>query len=271
VRKATRSARGLAAGVALCCATAWAELAPAPAEDGISVSAGLVHRRLDEVGRDGRRLVRESGPLLRLQGGVQLPVGATGGALRAEAAAAAGTLDYRGQTQAGAPLDTHSAHRDLELAFAWRPVGPAPWGEGWLVLRTVQQRRQIASTPVARGLRETSNLVLPGVRWSHTLQAGGWEWHPAIELRASARHRLEVDFGGLFDAADLEGGRRRELALALDAARAGSPWSFGLAWTRTRQSASPVQALTRAGSVVGSVNQPRIEIDDVLLRATRAF
>jgi hypothetical protein len=42
-------------------------------------------------------------------------------------------------------------------------------------------------------------------------------------------------------------------------------------WTQARQSASPSQALTRAGAPAGTVRQPRLSIDDVSLRAVRAF
>jgi hypothetical protein len=74
-------------------------------------------------------------------------------------------LDYDGQTHGGAPLSSHTGDRDLEAAIAWRPLAAAAWGEGWLLLDVLQQRRQIASTAAASGLRETSTLVLPGLRW----------------------------------------------------------------------------------------------------------
>lgn len=194
-----------------------------------------------------------------------------GAALRAEAAVAGGTLDYDGQTQAGTPLRTETDHRDLELGAAWRPLPPQAWGEGWVVLKVLEQRRRIASTPVARGLDETSRLLLAGVRWSHALAAASWQWRPSVELRTSLRHRIEVDSGGFFDTMDLRGGRRHEAVLALDASRPASPWSVGIAWTHARQSASPVQPLSRAGATIGTVFQPRIDIDDVSVRLRRAF
>ncbi|HET8746855.1 MAG TPA: hypothetical protein VFM98_14705 [Ramlibacter sp.] len=258
---------GIAAALAACCAAAGgAQAAPEAA----SVSAEVVHRRLVERADDGHRLVKESGEVLRLEVAGTMAL-AGGGALRGIAAAAAGELAYRGQTQAGVPLATDAGHRDLELALQWRPLAPARWGEGWLVLTALQQRRQIASQPAARGLRETSLLLLPGVRWTRTLEAAGWQWQPSVELRASAYHRFDVGFGGLFDDAELRGGRRRELVLGLEANRPDSPWRFGLAWSHARQSASPVQTLRRAGVPVGTVRQPRIAIDDVALRVTRSF
>jgi len=234
------------------------------------ISAGVLQRRLVERDTDGTRLVRESGPMLRLAFDAQWRL-ANGGALRAGAAVAGGTLDYDGQTQAGTPLRTETDHRDLELGAAWRPLSPQAWGEGWLVLKLLGQRRLIASTPAARGLDETSRLLLAGVRWSHAFEAASWQWRPAIELRTSLRHRVEVDSGGFFDTMDLKGGRRHEAVLAVDASRAASPWSFGIAWTHARQSASPVQPLMRTGAPIGTVFQPRIDIDDLSLQVRRAF
>ncbi|MBC5782937.1 hypothetical protein H8N03_08265 [Ramlibacter sp. USB13] len=234
------------------------------------VSAGVQHRRLVERADDGRRLVEESGPMLRLalDGALKLQ---GGGALQAGAGLAGGTLDYEGRTQAGAPLATDSRHRDLALSFGWRPWAPASWGEAWLVLRAVQQRRDIASTATVTGLRETSTLVMPGVRWTGSFDAARWRLRPAAELRTSAWHRLHVDYRGLYDAQDLDGGHRNELSLVLDASTAASPWSWSFEWTRARQAASERAPLTRGGAAAGTVRQPRIEIDDVMLRVRRAF
>jgi hypothetical protein len=234
------------------------------------VSADALHRRLVERADDGTRLVKESGPMLRLAFDAQWRF-PNGGALRAMAALAGGTLDYDGQTQAGTPLRSETDHRDLELGAAWRPLPPQAWGEGWLVLKLLEQRRLIASTPAARGLEETSRLLLAGVRWSHAFEAASWQWRPAAELRTSVRHRVEVDSGGFFDTMDLRGGRRHEAVLGLDASRAASPWSLGIAWTHARQSASPMQPLLRAGAPIGTVFQPRIDIDDLSVRLRRAF
>lgn len=255
----------LALGAGAACAQAAAE-----PSDRWGVSAGVMQRRLVEGTDAGMRLVEESGPLLRLTLDGRLDL-ANGGALHAKVAAAAGTLDYEGRTQVGVPLATNSRHRDLEAGLAWRPLPTAAWGEGWLVLRSVQQRRRIVSTAAARGLAESSDLVMPGVRWSRAFDAAGWRWQPSLELSVSARHRLEVDFGGVFDDATIRGGRRREAVLDLQVAAPSSPWSFGLAWSRTRQSASSTQTLLRNGAAVGSVRQPRIEIDDLSLRVRRAF
>lgn len=234
------------------------------------LSAGVQHRRLVERADNGNRLVEESGPLLRLaiDGTLRLQ---GGGALQAGAELAGGNLDYEGRTQVGVPLTTDARHREFALNLGWRPWALAAWGEAWLVLRTLQQRRDIASTATVTGLRETSTLVMPGVRWNGNLDAAGWRLRPSVELRTSAWHRLHVDYRGLFDAQDLDGGHRNELSLGLEASAAGSPWNWSLEWTRARQAASERATLSRGGAPVGTVRQPRIEIDDVMLRVRRAF
>jgi hypothetical protein len=191
--------------------------------------------------------------------------------VQATAGAAAGQLDYEGQNQLGVPLTTDSNHRDLDFALAWRPLPAAAWGEGWLVLRALRQDRRIESRPTAVGLRETSLLVMPGVRWAHAFDAASWRWQPSIELRASAHHRLDIGFNGVFDDTEIKGGRRREVALGLEASAPNSPWSWAIEWTHARQSASPRQGLQRGGRPAGTVFQPRIAIDDVGVRVRRAF
>lgn len=244
--------------------------AQAASDSSWGVSAAVQHRTLQERDDGGRRLLEETGPMLRLALDAQWRLRG-GGALEASAAVAGGDLDYDGQDQAGTPLTTDSAHRDLSFAFGWRPLPAARWGEGWLVLRTLQQRRKIASTPTAGGLTETSTLVMPGLRWQHAFQAASWRWQPSVELRTSAHHRLQIDYGGVFDHSDIRGGRRWEAALALDVSAPDSPWTFGLEWTHARQSASPRQMLNRGGAAVGTVRQPRIVIDDLGVRVRRAF
>lgn len=259
--------RVIAAGLALFAAGAHAQAsAPAASWD---VSAGLLQRHLVERADDGSRLVTESGPLLRLAIGGALDF-AGGGRLRAEARITGGTLDYEAPRGAST-LTSDTRHRDMDFTLAWRPLAPAGWGEGWLVLRTARELRDIHGTATAGGLRETSTLVLPGVRWSREFAAAGWNWTPSLELRASLSHRLHVDYEGVFDNQDLHGGHRNEVALALAAGAPSSPWRWSLEWTHVRQQASDADTVHRGGVAVGAVHQPRIGIDDVMLRATRAF
>jgi hypothetical protein len=259
----------LAAAPALLASAAAAQL-PSAAEAGWGVSASVAHRRLVERADNGRQLLEETGPMLRIGFGGELPL-ANGGALRAKASVAAGGLDYRGVTQGGSPIETRTGHRDLEARLGWRPWPAASWGEAWVAVRVLEQRRQIASTATAAGLHETSTLWMPGLRWSHRFEGGGWDWEPSAAWHTSVRHHLEVRYGGLFDPSDLKGGRRTELVLGLTASRAGSAWQWSVEWSRARQAASAWQPLYRRGLRAGTVRQPRLEIDDVSLRLTREF
>lgn len=233
-------------------------------------SAGVQHRRLVERADDGSRLVEETGEMLRLGVDGTLRF-ASGGALRAGAEVAGGVLDYDGRTQTGVPLTTDTRHSEFALHFGWRPWAPMPWGEAWLVVRGLAQRRDIRSTSSATGLQETSTLLMPGLRWTADFAGGGWHWRPSAEIRSSVWHRVDVDFLGLYDTKELHGGHRTEVALGLEAAAGNSPWSWALEWTRARQSASDWETLYRGGAAVGLVRQPRIAIDDVALRVRRAF
>ncbi len=191
-----------------------------------------------------------------------------------EAAASHGALDYDGQTQSGVPLATTTRHTDLELGAHWRPLPAGAWGEVWLGLDWLRARRSIASSATAGGLDETSSLLLPGIRWrgpAFTIAlAGGTRFNVETQWRTSARHRLDVDYLGVFDNSSLRGGRRSEIALGLSASTSGA-WRWNLEWSHTRQAASSSSPLYRGGALIGSVRQPRIRIDDVSLSLTRRF
>lgn len=249
------------------CAATAAE--PAPIE--WAVSAGLRHRTLTEWSDTGSKLLTEKGPMGRLQLVAQV-VAPTWPALEFEAAVGHGNLDYDGQTQAGVPLSTTSRHTDLELGAYWRPLPAAAWGEAWVGLAWLRARRDIDSSPIAGGLDEKSSLVMPTIRWRSPAFAvtGNTKFGLEALWRASARHRLEVDYLGLFDNSSFRGGRRREIGLGLTMTPAET-WQWRLEWSRSRQSASNSAPLFRAGALVGSVRQPRVKIDDVSLSLTRRF
>lgn len=267
---ARRFARAIAIATCALAGVAAAQIPSPESVEGATVSLGVVHRRLVEEADNGDRLVKESGPLLALRLERRWHVGEAG-ALQVEAALTGGRLDYAGQTQAGVPVRSETRHRELEAALAWRPLAAGTWGEAWVQLRGLQQERKIAGVAGAGGLRETSTLWMPGVRWQHALRAGGWRLQPSLELRASLRHDLDIDYGGAYDDSDLKGGRRRDIALALAAAQGGSPWQWSATWTHSRQQASPTQTLYRGGVAVGNVRQPRIRIDDIGVHARRSF
>lgn len=259
--------RALVLGGASACASAQAE----PIE--WSASADVVHRTLTESSADGARLLKETGYLPRVQLSAQKAM--RGAALAAEAGYAQGRLDYYGQTQTAQALSTSTGHREAELSLHWRPLAPAAWGEVWFGLGWLHARRHIEPTAVAGGLKEASSLVMPGLRWRSPVRGLPWgggsmKLQAEAQVRTSARHALSVDYLGLYDASDFDGGRRNELSVHLMVFQDDS-WSWSFGWTRTQQEASAPAVLYRAGFPVGTVHQPRLRIDDLSLSLSRRF
>jgi hypothetical protein len=234
------------------------------------LEATAEHRTLIERDMGGQRLLRESGPLARLRITAR-PSWADAGRLEFTAALAHARLDYDGRTQAGAPLRTHSLHNEVEIGARWHPFHPFAWGEPSITFDGLGFRRQIEATASVASLAETSTLWMPGIAWtSPAWSAGRANVALRAQWRASLHHDLAVDYGGLFDASSLRGGRRNEFALAATAA-VPQGWSVSLQWRRARQAQSEVGALYRAAVPVGTVFQPHIDIDDVGLSLSRSF
>lgn len=252
-------------------AAAGASLAAEPAAP-FWASAAVFHRHLEEESATGDRLLTETGPMLQLRFGAQQPL-AAGGAIAAEAMVAAGALGYDGQTQSGRPLRSTTRHRDAGARLMWRPVPAQSWGEPWFVLGLHHNLRNIIGTATASGLRESSSAVLAGVRWQSAPHpvAPGWNLRLELEAMISARHRLDVDFRGLYDATRLDGGRQRRATVRLVGAATQSPWDWTVEWSHLNQAVSPSSPLRRGGVAVGTVRQPRLTIDDMALRVTRRF
>lgn len=248
----------------------WAE-APALEVEG---SLGLVHRKLVERSALGGTLLTEAGPMVQaqLEATRALPGGA---AVAARVHLAAGDLDYDGRTQAGAPLTTTTRHYEGGADLLWRPLEPAAWGEAWLTLGWLANRRLIRGTPVAGGLDELSSALLAGVRWRSAAfaLAAGWTGHAEVEARTSVSHRLRVDYYGLLDRSKFEGARKQLWTLRLVAAPAGSPWAWGLEWSHLRQPASKAVPVSRGGVPLPgtTVRQPKLSTGDLVLRVSRRF
>jgi hypothetical protein len=262
--------RSMAAG--LC----WAATTAAAAQ-GLQWTgeAGIAHRRLVEYNAAGRSIVTETGPMASAKLGAALGLEG-GGRLQGELALAGGRLDYDGMTQAGAFLASRTAHRDAGFTAFWQPWPAAEWGEAALGVRWLQQRRFIASTPAASGLRETSTLLMAGLRWlgpSWPMGRDTSNWRVQLEVQGwiSARHRLEVDYLGAFEASSFRAGQRRELVVAGHLSTPGSPWTWTLQWAAVRQDASGLNTLRRNGAAVGTVQHPRLTIGDLSLRVSRSF
>jgi hypothetical protein len=247
-------------------------LADTPASDAWQweAAATVEHRELVERDTNGQKLLKESGPLARLRVTARAPWAAAG-RLEFTAALAHARLDYAGRTQAGAPLQTHSLHDELEAGARWHPWPAFAWGDPSITLDALRFRRRIEPTASVGSVTETSTLWMPGVAWTGpSWTAGNASISLNAQWRASAHHHVAVDYGGLFDPSSLHGGRRNELALGATAAMR-SGWSLSLQWRHARQAESHVAALYRAAVPTGTVRQPRIDIDDLGLSLAKTF
>jgi hypothetical protein len=236
-------------------------------------TAEVRHRTLTEWADGGAKLLTERGPIPRIELSARLqrpdwPV------FMARGAWAQGRLDYEGQNQGGVPLASTSRHTEYEAGLHWRPATSSLWGEVWLGVDWLRQRRNIASTPLAGGLDETSTLVLPGMRWRSAgfalTTSPALKFQVEAQWRASARNRLSVDYLGAYDTSEFAAGHRDEAALRLIASAANG-WRWTLGFTHVRQASSGSAVLRSDGAPVGTVREPSIRIDDVSLSVTREF
>jgi hypothetical protein len=208
---------------------------------------------------------------------------AGGGAASVRFTALGGDIDYYGRTQppANIPLNTRSRHLEAGLDLLVRPHAPMRWGEAWLSLGWLGNRRDIRSTPLATGLLEDSSAVWAGLQWRgpQVPAMGGWQLRPDVEGRISVWHRIDVDFRGArdvftaqpLDKASFEGARRRQLVLRLVGSKAESPWSWAVEWSRINQGSSANAPLTAGGAVIGTVRQPELSTEDFGVRLSRRF
>ena len=267
IARASWPSTGAAAALAFACA---AQAQPAPIE--FTGSIGLVHRKLHERTDTGATLLTETGPMAQVQLLATRAL-ASGGALGLRLTGTGGDLDYEGQTQAGVPLSTRTRQTEGAADVLWRPFAPAPWGEGWLTLGWLANRRDIRGTAFAGGLDETSAAVMTGIQWrSPGFALGpGWTARFDAEAQISLYHRLYVDYLGLLDNSTLDGGRKRLLSLRVSASPNDSPWQLGVEWSRLWQQPSAVEPVYRGGVLFGTVRQPELGIRDVTLRVSRRF
>ena len=232
---------------------------------------GIAQRRLVERTPAGAALVTESGPVLQLQLQAQRQLG-SGGAIGLRASGTGGDIHYDGQTQAGAPLSTSTRHIEGGLDVLWRPAAPAAWGEAWLTAGWLGNRRHIMGPPTAGGLVETSQALLLGARWrSPQVAVRDWRVSFDAEARASAWHRLNVDYQGLLDNSTLRGAQRKQVVLRVNAAPPASAWLWTLEWNTLWQAASDPEPVYLGGALFGTVRQPELHVRDVALRLTRRF
>jgi len=252
-------------------------LVPAQAQEApveFTGTASLSHRKLVERTSAGANLLTERGPMAHLHLQAVRPL-AEGHALGLRAHIGGAHLDYDGQTQAGVPLTTTTRQAEAGADLMWRPHAPAAWGEGWLTLGALANRRMIYSTPIAGGLDETSSAALVGVRWRSPAFApvARWTANVEAEARTSVWHRLDVDFHGLLDKTHFDAARKRMLTVRVLASPADSPWEWGLEWSGLWQPASRSASVARAGVPLAgtTVHQPELSMRDLTLRVGRRF
>lgn len=248
---------------------------PAPPETPLFTgSLGLTHRKLIERAPSGARLLTERGPMVQLQLQAERPLD-EGRALALRGVFLGGDLDYDGQTQAGVPLTTRTRQSEVGADLMLRPHAPAAWGEAWLTLGLLANRRAIHSTPIAGGLDEVSSAALVGLRWRSPAFAPIVQWSARVEAeaRASLWHRLDVDFHGVLDKTHFEGARKRMLTLRVLASPVDSPWEWGLEWSGLQQSLSKSVGVSRGGVPLANttVRQPELTTRDVTVRVGRSF
>jgi hypothetical protein len=238
----------------------------------VTGSLGLVYRNLEERTTFGATLLTETGAMaqLVLQATRPLPSGA---AIGGRLLLLGGDLDYQGQTQAGAPLATTTRQSEAGLDLLWRPLAPADWGEAWVTLGWLGNRRAIRGTAIAGGLDERSLAAMAGLLWrSPTLGTiASWQVRAELEGRVSLRHRLYVDYLGLLDESRFDGARKRQFGVRVLGAAAGSPWEWGVEVISLSQGASRAAPVTRGGAPFGIVRQPALTQMDVGLRLSRRF
>lgn len=239
-----------------------------------SASASVVQRKLVERTAAGSPLVTEEGPMGRVGLRVARPL-ANGGALEGQLSLTGGDLDYSGQMQlTGTPLFSTTRQFESEGDLAWRPLAQAAWGEGWLSLGWLDNRRSIRATTVTRPLYERSSALMAGAMWrSPGIGAvAGWDLAVEAEAKASLRHRVYVDFYGLLDPnrLTLRGGDKQLFKLRILAAAPASPWEWTVEWSRLSQDVSGTVAARGFGLPL-TVSQPELTIRDLSLRLARRF
>jgi hypothetical protein len=228
--------------------------APASAQWQGSAGVGMRYATHDESDMAGRRLVREDGwlPGASLRAGYQAgPLTWFGGADWYR-----GTIDYRGQTQAGSAASsttsTGLASARLGASYAWA---------GYALLaafETDRWQRDIHGTAASAGLQER-------YRSERLLIGAATTWRPAVAAVSfdaavvlSAPERLRIGFSGLYDPVSLRTRRGHGLRLGAGIRPAWAPWLElrGRAdWLQVPR--SDQVALTADGIYRGTVTQPQ--------------
>ena len=229
-------------------------------ESEVALGSGLYYRQLEEFGRDGDRLLTESGAAPGI--GLELSVAAGPGALIGGFGVSGYRLDYDGRSQQGRAVDSHSDYRERHLWAGYRFDLGNRWSLGLRWQRN-QVERDIRGTETIAGLREQTlgNRAAVGLR--HRLADGPVEW---IEARwhRTLGGTLRVDSPGLVDRVWIPLGASRGFSVSarIPLGTMGGFRRIDLepGFSRTHTDASETRAWTRDGVVQGRIGQPeRVE------------
>jgi len=227
------------------------------------IGVGLMHFELEEFNRQDDKLVKESGWLP----GIDAAVSAEINQLRARMRASyySGDIDYDGQTQSGAAIDSSSDQKiwDISALAAYRlPFSSTPRTSLYAGGGYRHWQRDIQSVGSISGLDET-------YRWWSAQTGLNLEWRRGANLwvldgrlTRTLDPRVDVDFHHTFDTANLDLGARwgwiTELVwrYRLSPRLSAGLKAFYESWELGK---SGLETLTVDGAAAGSVFQPRIE------------
>jgi hypothetical protein len=233
--------------------------------DGFSggIGVGLMHFDLKEFNRQDDTLVQESGWLP----GIDATVSAEMNPLQARIRAAyyAGDIDYDGQTQSGAAIDSSSDQQiwDISALAAYRlPFSSTPRTSLYAGGGYRHWQRDIQSVGSISGLDETYRWWSAQTGLNLEWRRGASLWVLDGRLTRTLDPQVDVDFHHTFDSASLDLGERWGWITELAWRHRISPrLSAGLkafyeSWDIGK---SELETLTVNDTPAGSVFQPRIE------------
>lgn len=233
--------------------------------------AGAEHSRWQEHADNGRRLLTEHGTLATADATATLDC--TGLQWQATLGLASGRRGYRGESNVGQPVTTHSDIRRLQ----WRAAALLPmpaWGPGWqagAALGQVRLWRDIASAGPVLGYPERFDTWQATALLVHAraLRPGlGLQARLALGGGPSGRLRLQLPTA---DPAHLRLGSHQTAGLSLallgGATADGAGWRLGLHWHHQRSGAGPAATLWRGKLPVGAAAQPALRQTDLGLQA----
>jgi len=228
-----------------------------------SLGVGLMNFDLKEFNRQDDKLVQESGWLTGIDAAVSAEINQLQARIRASYYS--GDVDYDGQTQSGAAIDSSSdqkvwdisARAAYRLPFSLTPMALLYAGGGYR-----HWQRDIQSVGSISGLDETYHWWSAQTGLNLEWRRGANRWILDGRLTRTLNPQVDVDFHRTFDSASLDLGERwgwiTELAWRhkLSPRLSAGLKAFYESWDLGK---SGLETLTINGAPAGSVFQPRIE------------